>query len=264
MEISKITLDPCDSLPAEMFAGILECLTQEDLMSCSLVSSSWRAASFNDNIWSGLCDKLWHDKVYVPESIVAMKKIDPREAYFRSIKDSTRDTITEEELLSFDWEFRFKEHRGAWYADADPWHHGRAPSHHKYMKDGMVKITGEYSGYAPDRRRWRWMDNATDRDKGSWVQICHYPSYKVFRTKNWGWMQQSDLALLVSFPMPSKGVSEELEDNNLPQIPDRYNWGRGGMHFDASEENPLTLSLLHLLLRRVGHLPPGFLMEQED
>ncbi|PRP84998.1 hypothetical protein PROFUN_07286 [Planoprotostelium fungivorum] len=248
IRMSHVINDPCNILPPEMFDIVLGYLDESDIRTCSMVNSSWRSAAESIHIWQEQCDRLWIDKVYVPQKYLDMKWTDPKEAYFQSIKDSKRDVITQEELLGFDWQFRFKESPGAWYSESDPWFHGRAPSTHKYQDGGAIKISGEYSGFAPEQRRWRWMDDISGDDRGGWIQICHYPAYKVFRTNNWGWMQQSELALLVSFPLPPRGACKELEDEALPEVPDRL-WARlprGRSHRSSTVSHSLIRFLLSI------------------
>ncbi|PRP79899.1 hypothetical protein PROFUN_12388 [Planoprotostelium fungivorum] len=258
------TLDPSEALPAEVFVHILTWLKEKDIRSCSQVNTIWRSATTEHAIWQNLCDQLWDDKVYVPKEYREMRMTDPYNAYKESIKDSTRDTITEEELLEFEWFFRFKEDPGAWYSDGDPWIQGRTPSMHKYQKGGGIRIEGDFSGAAPNRRKWRWLEDE-ELERGSWVQICHYPSYKIFRTSNWGWMQQSELAILLSFPMPLRGAceGEEYEDDNLPPIPElpRFRNHPLGL-FSSNEQLPDTL--INFLLQHVGQLPLGFTFVDND
>lgn len=249
------TSDLCESLPLEMLRSIIRFLDAEDLNQCKLLNSSWREAATTPYIWQELCEQLWKDKVYVPQKFRDMLHSDPTTAYYESKRDSTRDVITTEELLSFDWWFRFKEIPGAWYSDRDPWMNGRQPSLHKYQKDGVIKIKGEFSGAAPDRRYWQWLEEDNVKE-GSWIQICQYPSYKVHRTANWGWMQQSELALLINWPIPPKGTCPELEDANLPKLPpseDSYIY----RNFNVGGINNAQHPLIQLLLQRLGHVHAG-------
>jgi len=241
--------DPCEVLPAEMFTYILLWLKDKDILSCALVNQAWRNASVSKEVWQELCDVLWRDKVYVPQKIRELKATDPQTAYKNSIEDSKRSVITEEELCGFDWYFRFKEDEGAWYADSDPWINGRAPSHHKYHTDGKIEITGEFSGAAPNDRTWSWLEDE-EVEQGTWIQISHYPAYKVSRMSNWGWIHQSELAVLFSFNIPPKGTVSEYEDINLPSIPSIGSTWRG--RSIRIINNDLPQSILNFLSQYIG------------
>jgi hypothetical protein len=99
---------------------------------------------------------LWSDKVYVPERFV--QKVDgSKHAYWNSIKDSTRTSITEEELCSFVWSFRFKESAGQYWLEDDPWWHNKPATRMVFSSkpDRVVSILDEHVLGAV-RRRWRF------------------------------------------------------------------------------------------------------------
>lgn len=50
-----------------------------------------------------LVQELWKDKVYVPKEI---REAHPKVAYVKSLGDSQRNSITQDELCSFSWSFR--------------------------------------------------------------------------------------------------------------------------------------------------------------
>jgi hypothetical protein len=84
-------------------------LTPKELCAVACAASQWRACASDSALWRPIIDQLWKGKVYVPRYYVEQRDAGRlKEAYFRSLLDSTRDVLTQEELTSFDWRFRFK------------------------------------------------------------------------------------------------------------------------------------------------------------
>ncbi|PRP84839.1 hypothetical protein PROFUN_07493 [Planoprotostelium fungivorum] len=261
-KLEEALLDPSE-LPEEIFSSILCCLTPADIAQCSLVSSYWNQICKSHTVWRCMCDKLWDDKVYVPRLIREMRATDPRGAYRLSLKDSTRQYITVEELTTFEWCFRFKANPGAEWVERDPWWNDKTPSTHKYYPNGEVKITGDFTGIHPNERRWRWIPRMGGKEgpHGSFVQINHFPPYVFSRHPNWGFIQQSVAAVLTSFPMPSKGECPELEDDALEAIYQKQN-RRSSRSRQRSRIAQVTLSLPMQLMNSL--LRDGLLDEEEE
>jgi len=259
----ELLLDPC-TLPEEIFAAILSNLDPEELSNCSLVCSAWRHTSQSHTVWRSMCDRLWSDKVYVPRFIKEMRATDPKVAYRTSIKDSKRHYLTDEELFSFEWCFRFKSNPGHDWADNDPWWNDKAPSRHRYLPNGSIKIvSGDFTGYDHQNRRWRWIRRMGGREApfGSFVQINHYPAYVVFRLPNWGFLQQSLAAVLTSFEMPPKGECLELEDEALNEMYEKQPSERRSRRYSAQSMS-IPVQLMDALLR--SGLLGGDFDDEED
>eukprot|EP01119_Soliformovum_irregulare_P000379 TRINITY_DN10262_c0_g1_i1.p1 TRINITY_DN10262_c0_g1~~TRINITY_DN10262_c0_g1_i1.p1 ORF type:complete len:285 (+),score=71.00 TRINITY_DN10262_c0_g1_i1:69-923(+) len=215
--------DPAEAIPLELFTQILQQLPIDELDKCATVSKEWNIASRDNSIWNKLCLELWKDKVYVPNQFVEMRQTDPRNAYLRSIEDGARQHITEEELLLFQWNFRFKASAGEDWLRGDPWWNGETPWRQKFTPDGSMEVIRNPESKLPPLggppRRWAWIDSAVGRTgpKGSFLQVNNYPPYVVTRLANWGFLMESCWVMMTSFPLPLKGSNllPELHDENL-------------------------------------------------
>ena len=75
----------------------------DDVRVAALVCKGWAAAAAADLVWAGLCERVWADKVYVPERFLAASTtMNRRDAYFGSIADASRTALTVEELTEFE------------------------------------------------------------------------------------------------------------------------------------------------------------------
>ena len=78
-----------------------------------------------DLLWGVLCDKLWSDKVYVPMKIREHRlEGKSKSAFEESLRDAQRTYLTQQELLSFEWRFRFTSMAGEIWTQDDPWWQG--------------------------------------------------------------------------------------------------------------------------------------------
>lgn len=63
--------DPARVFPVEVFLYILSFLPSPgELYPCFLVSKAWNAAASDKALWSAMTERLWEDKVFVPEKWV--------------------------------------------------------------------------------------------------------------------------------------------------------------------------------------------------
>ena len=93
---------------------VMSCLSQmpggaTHLARCCGVCKAFRACASDSILWAQLCAGLWSGKErYVPQTIKALE--DKKDAYRESLADSRRERITQSELCSLVWEFRW----GGW------------------------------------------------------------------------------------------------------------------------------------------------------
>ncbi|KAL0484002.1 pof1 [Acrasis kona] len=212
----------------DIISTIMEFLSTEDLCnSCSVVSKYWNELSEANWLWQNLCNKLWQDKVYVPQKFVQMTKDgSAKKAYFESIADSQRQHLTLEELCDVTWYFRFKSSAGEAWTNMDPWWSNKPASCVQFFRDGTMKrdmMVARPDGEMP-KFTWKFNEGSMGRKgvQGSYIRVNNFPTYCVSRVqKNWGFIMQSCWALSASFPLPLLGEDPELEDENLEVTVDR-------------------------------------------
>lgn len=266
------------NLPFEIVTNVLSFLTPEELGKCALLSSLWNEAANSSYVWEILCDRLWSDKVYVPEEFRNAKHNgSPKRAYIESIRDSYRTSIRPEELSEFVWNFRFKESAGEHWLANDPWWKDNKPARVRFLSDGNILRTTSLDGWPaslddsagrPTERRWRFISSAAGRQgpRGSFLQINNFPPLIVSRyNKNWGFLLQSCWVFYTSFPMPPHGTNLDLEDaaldvttETMKQEAMRYNIG---VEFNLHDHAQI-LDLLQLLAHI--HQPHGFEINLPD
>ena len=97
-------------------------LPVDDLLSTSLLNKLWHNLSNVDVIWLPLVQKLWQDKVFIPEISKLLLEKSAKLAYYSSVIDSKRCFITAKELTTPGiWSFRFKKEAGEDWVDQCPW-----------------------------------------------------------------------------------------------------------------------------------------------
>eukprot|EP00186_Timspurckia_oligopyrenoides_P004781 CAMPEP_0182442724 /NCGR_PEP_ID=MMETSP1172-20130603/1625_1 /TAXON_ID=708627 /ORGANISM="Timspurckia oligopyrenoides, Strain CCMP3278" /LENGTH=428 /DNA_ID=CAMNT_0024637741 /DNA_START=44 /DNA_END=1330 /DNA_ORIENTATION=+ len=215
------------------------------------VCKSWWIASRSESLWRELRDELWSSKVYVSQEIRDMQYA--REAYKESLKDAKRTWLTKEELVAFEWSFRFKAAAGEHWTESDPWwqsppapvsaaegesvsqqnpqgvspsdlsedavehrQNGRQAIVVRFGEDGSVLGRGQM--HSSQQFRWRFVEQSCGRTAplGSFVRVNQFPAYVVSRhAKNWAFIMESCWVVLCSFPMPPQGSDPLLEDENL-------------------------------------------------
>ncbi|KAA8492791.1 hypothetical protein FVE85_9063 [Porphyridium purpureum] len=183
------------------------------LRTAALVCKAWHAASRSNLLWKELCAKLWSDKVYIKDAIRGRP---PMDAYRESLADSKREYLELDELVGFEWSFRFKAAAGEHWVETDPWwqEDGEAVRV-KFGRDGRVMGRGQV--HVTQQFRWRFVESSCGmvRRKGSFIRVNEFPCYIVSRHPNWGFILQSCWVLHTSFPMPHRGTDAFLEDENL-------------------------------------------------
>ena len=92
---------------------VLKMAPAETAASSIATSHAWAAAGTSDAVWRGRCERLWADKVHVPERFHAGRGLSRLAAYWGSVEDSERCAITPEELCAMRWSSRMKGAAGA-------------------------------------------------------------------------------------------------------------------------------------------------------
>ena len=166
-------------------------------LSALRVSHFWHDAALSDAIWAEQCDRLWRDKVFVPakfrrEAPEPLRRI---EAYWRSLEDSRRTHLTEEELCALRWHSRMKGWAGSSWTEIDPWWQGQPAAVRSFAPDGTTD-SEKGSG------RWKFVPDSCGKSGplGSFVRLSRggrsFPTHFVSRyAPNWGWVLQNCCAL---------------------------------------------------------------------
>ena len=163
------------------------------------------AITTSDSLWSALCESLWADKVCVSEAARQLKAAgESRRALELSLEEASRSTLTDEELLSFGWCFRFKAAAGDSWMESDPFWNGLPPTRMRFESDGSLVPTG-FEMLETRRLRWQWAKHFGERD-GTRLQLSvdghRVPTYHISRhAPTWGWLMQSCWVLYTSWPM---------------------------------------------------------------
>jgi len=281
--IKKAKLDvqsTCD-VPEDGLIHLLSFLSIKDVGMCCLTSRRWNAAASDNFLWSNFCNKLWEGKVYIPEKIKKIKLENSKLAYRESLLDSSRQHVTEEELTSFIWNFRFKEQAGEEWIATDPWWQGQEPIRFQFLTNGSMERYDDHKVLRDVERKWRFVPECGGRrgPQGQFVRVNHYPTYIVSRhPTNWGFLMQSCWVLLTGFPLPKLG-SEELKDLGLVDeklavtFQDQweeavaYNHGAALFHYDNADderEHNLFQVLLFMLQHRLNRTDDNDPAQQDE
>ena len=171
-------------------------------------------------VWERLCETTFEGKVCIAAEATRLRaEGDPRRALLLGLADSRRSTLTEAELTTFEWNFRFKAAAGSGWMEEDPYWLGAAsgPARVQFAPSGQLTASG-FNMLEQRQLRWSW---ALSRGPiGSHVQLhvdgMRVPTYLVSRhAANWGWLMQSCWVLYTSFPMPPRGSDPSLDDDAL-------------------------------------------------
>lgn len=199
----------------------------QDLGRCAQVSRLWKQVAYSNSIWDMQCERLWTDKVYVPDQFIAQRKQkDARGAYRDSLADSTRRYITRDEMDKFNWDVRMKASAGIQWIALDPWWGNRPAFQARYNADGST--ANSFGGHELRfQGSWRFVDRCAqeykecDESKGYFLRLHltgigrEVPTKAIYRYKNWGFIQDSCWSVSTSFRMPPQGEAPDLEDGAL-------------------------------------------------
>jgi len=202
--------------PLEYALGLL---AAPDVLPAIPCSRFWATTASSDVVWRGKCQELWAGKVYIPERFQASgdSQLSRLAAYWGSLNDAKRSAITVEELCSFEWSTRMKGWAGPDWTTSDPWWQDLPASTRRYSSDGFVSSTR--GGTGASSSRWRFVPEACGCKGPTGSFLRHhagrdYPTHFVSRwPRNWGWIVQNCWGFSASFPLPTRGVEPELEDD---------------------------------------------------
>lgn len=189
------------------------------------------AAASAPSLWSAFCVSDWAEKAFVaPAARALLAAGRPCAAFALARADASRTTLTEDELCTLPWRFRFKAEAGEGWQQLDPFWRGALPTRVAFSRDRRVHRTADPAG--PDVGptlpadvpiAWRWALQGAGRagPRGSFVR-CRVadrsvPTYVVSRhAPNWGWVMESCWALYTAFPMPRPGEAGGALDDGAP------------------------------------------------
>jgi hypothetical protein len=165
------------------------------LAHCGSVCKNWSIVARHDSLWRELCIRTWWNKVHVPEKYRAqLCSGRARDALIGSIMDSRRTAITNEEISSVPFYFRFKKAAGTFWTERDPFWRRDKPLRIRFSKDGPVIGFPEV--------QWKFVDDGGDSCAdtcGSLISVdvrgLPVPTYIVSRHRNWGFIMQVNLSV---------------------------------------------------------------------
>ena len=183
-------------------------------------------SSRSNHVWDAMCGQTWAGKVHVAQGAVDLRGMasSAREALRLSLADARRTELTDEELVAFEWRFRFKEQAGPQWQLHDPYWTKHEASLVKFTPSrrrspGRLHILN-FPLVEDFDLRWSWiaMQRAGRSTRVLQVNVngSPVPSYVISRhADNWGWVMQSCWVVYLSFEMPRPGVDPTLDDEGL-------------------------------------------------
>lgn len=159
----------------------------------------------SNHVWDRMCESTWDGKVHITHSAIALRKSPngAREALKSSLADAKRTELTDEELCSLDWRFRFKEQAGPQWQEHDPYWVKREATRVRFgarkagSPRGPVRMQG-FDMIEAFQLEWEWRHpyrHLSGRPAERVLQVIvngnPVPSYVVSRhAANWGWIMQ--------------------------------------------------------------------------
>jgi hypothetical protein len=223
---------------AAALAAVLSNLGAEDLGRVCCVCRTLRLAASSPPLWSALCASEWAAKTYVaPGAREALDAGGDAYAAFRLARaDAARCALTDAELTSLPWRFRFKAEAGPEWVARDPYWRsgGGAASRVAFFADGRLRRTPPPSEQERGQQQqppwpdatitWRWARFGAGRSggatRGALLRCCvegaPVPTYAVRRhPAHWGWLMESCWGLYTSFEPPPPGEDPLMDDEGL-------------------------------------------------
>ena len=222
---------------AAALAAVLSQLRADDLGRACCVCRALRLAAAAPPLWSALCASDWAAKAYVaPAARDALAAGDAYAAFRLARADALRCALSDDELLTLPWRFRFKAEAGPEWVARDPYWRsgGGAASRVAFSADGRLRRTPPPGEHAAERERepawpeaeitWRWARFGPHRSgggaRGELLRCCvegaPVPTYLVRRhPTTWGWLMESCWGLYTSFEPPPPGEDPLLDDAGL-------------------------------------------------
>ena len=174
-------------------------------------------AQQSNHRWDELCTQTWRGKVHVAAEAIAMRSAgDARGALRASLVDAKRTDLTDEELISLEWRFRFKEQAGPQWQHFDPYWTTGEPTRAQFVPAatqgtrgrGTVRMSG-FEEIEDFHLEWWWVaiiptvgiEGFGPRALQVSVNGSRVPRYLIARhAENWGWIMQSCWVVYLSFP----------------------------------------------------------------
>jgi hypothetical protein len=192
-------IDACNAISSEL--GLAE------LGNLACVSRYFAEAlkTESNHVWDAMCTATWKDKVHVAAKAISQRGSPngAREALKLSLADAKRTELTDEELTSFAWRFRFKESAGPQWQQQDPYWVKQEATTARFSprragcRHGRVKMEG-FDLISDFQLHWEWAaaDHAIPGRLSTRVlQVIvngnPVPRYVISRhAPNWGWIMQ--------------------------------------------------------------------------
>lgn len=202
--------DPFESLGDDIMETVFDLLDPWSLQRSSFVSRKWRKMAVEERRWQKFCSDLWKDKAYIPEAI--RTRTPSSAAYWSSLRDSTRDVITRDELCSFVWTFRFKHQDLPWMLSHPFWRF-MPVLYRRFHPDSTISATADDPIFGRHETVWRFTsagseDHSTDVDsqggssctgsQGKKIRVNHWPALTLARRRDWGWQMQNHYVMYQS------------------------------------------------------------------
>mmetsp|Transcript_39358 Transcript_39358/g.61356 ORF Transcript_39358/g.61356 Transcript_39358/m.61356 type:complete len:203 (+) Transcript_39358:298-906(+) len=201
---------------------------------------------------------MWSSKQYVPRKYHDMldKEGGAKKAYYESIKDSRRTTVTREELVSFVWHYRFKARAGKHWTQDDPYWKGHPCRTISMLADGSIVWDGGKGWVGWDDVTWRFARAPTkaraeigavstvceaDCSDGNVIRQYHpdhgwFPSFTVLRTPDWGFILNAPWEILASFPLSKKSMDKTTSDRILNACVEKWQ-NEEAVEYNARNDN---------------------------
>ena len=181
-----------------------------------------------NHAWEVLCNTIWDGKVSIPATAIQARDArDSRLALKLSLEDAHRTQLSDEELTTLQWNFRFKLAMGESWTEMDPYWNHRQPTQVYFDANGAIHAKG-FEMLESRNMKWCWKqatDGTTSLDRSCIEPSIDgriVPTYHISRhAPTWGWLIQSCWVLYTSFPMPPPGTDPTLDDEALPVTVER-------------------------------------------
>ena len=228
--LSTPTIPTLGALPDESLAEIFSYSSDaEVVIKLSVLCKDFYAVicSCDEFLWKVRCERLWKGK---DKRIVerAAKNVDSfRQKYMKTIEDSHRTDLSEEELCAYTWGFRFKANAGEFFTGMDPhWSNeglmlrtfrlardGESPTVVSPQGPDLLETWAEENDVMPIT--WRFTKTRRGEDgtvrRGKFLQIKRWPSHGIERGDDWSWIIQNQWAAYVYPPTKMAELDYKLE-----------------------------------------------------
>ena len=188
-------------------------------------------------LWRGLCDRVWRGKLHVSgQCRELVQKQSARRALRLSMLEAQDCHITQAQLCSLEWSFRFKRVAGSTWTSNDPWWNGSQARTLRFAPDGTVRWDDE----AWDNGDMRW--ELEQQPTGSVLRISHtvlgvFPGERLLRHANWGYLWNSPWVVYSDFPMLKATDAKAISDRSLARKVEAWQWGEAEAYNEQSDDD---------------------------